>query len=142
MASDKSTSWSYTEAFASEDEVPERVREACLRGGLPLVEVPGEVSFGTIGEVVTRRLTAERAAGLATVLGRHRRLISSVAEGAGPVRAQDPRWRERQSRVRRRCVRRLGRAASAPRRSTLFSSYASKLPSNQYQLAGFSSVPS
>ncbi|GAA2721737.1 PucR family transcriptional regulator [Actinocorallia aurantiaca] len=66
-----------------QDEVPPRVREACSRSGLPLVEVPRELSFGTISEVVTRRLTAERAAGLATVLGRHRRLISSVAEGSG-----------------------------------------------------------
>ncbi|MEO3783262.1 PucR family transcriptional regulator ligand-binding domain-containing protein [Actinocorallia sp. B10E7] len=66
-----------------QDEVPGRVREACARSGLPLVEVPRELSFGTISEVVTRRLTAERAAGLATVLGRHRRLISSVAEGSG-----------------------------------------------------------
>ncbi len=69
-----------------QDEVPERVREACERAGLPLVEVPREASFGTISEVVTRRLTAERAAGLATVLGRHRRLISSVAEGTGLAR--------------------------------------------------------
>lgn len=65
------------------EEVPGRVREACSRHGLPLIEVSRELSFGTISEVVTRRLTAERAAGLATVLGRHRRLISSVAEGSG-----------------------------------------------------------
>ncbi|WP_344829521.1 PucR family transcriptional regulator [Actinocorallia longicatena] len=65
------------------DEIPEAVLEACRRRGLPLIEVAGDVSFGTISEIVTRRLTAERAAGLATVLGRHRRLISSVAEGSG-----------------------------------------------------------
>lgn len=66
-----------------QDAVPSRVREACARRGLPLLEIAREVSFGTISELVTRRLTAERAAGLATVLGRHRRLIASVAEGSG-----------------------------------------------------------
>ncbi|GAB2860757.1 PucR family transcriptional regulator ligand-binding domain-containing protein [Actinocorallia aurea] len=65
------------------EEVPARVREACARRGLPLLEVSRELSFGTISELVTRRLTTERAAGLATVLGRHRRLIASVAEGSG-----------------------------------------------------------
>lgn len=65
------------------DEIPERVAEACARRGLPLLEVARDISFGTISEVVTRRLTAERATGLATILGRHRRLISSVAEGSG-----------------------------------------------------------
>ncbi len=65
------------------DEVPPRILDACRRQGLPLIEVARDISFGTISEIVTRRLTAERAAGLATVLGRHRRLISSVAEGGG-----------------------------------------------------------
>ncbi len=63
--------------------LPAEIVEACELAGLPLLEVPAEVSFGTVSEVVTRRLTAERAAGLSTVLGRRRRLISSVAEGAG-----------------------------------------------------------
>ncbi len=48
----------------------------------------------------------------------------------------------RQSRVSLRYVTRCGRAASAPRRDTLLSSYDAKLPSNQYQAAGSSSVPS
>ena len=39
-------------------------------------------------------------------------------------------------------VTRCGRAASAPRRSTLFSSYAAKLPSNQNHLPSSSSSPS
>src|SRR5690606_32694409 len=47
-----------------------------------------------------------------------------------------------QSRVSLRYVTRWGRAASAPRRSTLFFSYDSKLPSNQNHFAGFSSSPS
>lgn len=63
--------------------VPPEILDACRRQGLPLIEIPGEVSFGTVSEVVTRRLAAERTAGLATVLGRRRRLISSIAEGAG-----------------------------------------------------------
>jgi purine catabolism regulatory family protein/PucR-like helix-turn-helix protein/diguanylate cyclase with GGDEF domain len=63
--------------------VPPELVDACRRQGLPLLEVPTDVSFGTVSELVTRRLMAERSAGLATVLGRHRRLISTVAEGAG-----------------------------------------------------------
>lgn len=63
--------------------LPAEIVEACRLAGLPLLEIPADVSFGTVSEVVTRRLTAERAAGLTSVLGRHRRLISSVAEGAG-----------------------------------------------------------
>jgi hypothetical protein len=69
--------------LAVHGKVPPDIVAACRRQGLPLIEVPADVSFGTVSEVVTRRLTAERAAGLAGVLGRHRRLISSVAEGAG-----------------------------------------------------------
>ncbi|MGH3390431.1 MAG: PucR family transcriptional regulator ligand-binding domain-containing protein, partial [Actinomadura sp.] len=63
--------------------VPPQLVDACRRQGLPLLEVPTDVSFGTVSELVTRRLMTERSAGLATVLGRHRRLISTVAEGAG-----------------------------------------------------------
>jgi hypothetical protein len=63
--------------------VPPELVDACRRQGLPLLEVPMEISFGTVSELVTRRLMTERSAGLATVLGRHRRLISTVAEGAG-----------------------------------------------------------
>ncbi|MCW2913003.1 MAG: putative transcriptional regulator, PucR family [Actinomycetia bacterium] len=69
--------------MAVHGQVPPDIVAACRRQGLPLIEIPADVSFGTVSEVVTRRLTAERAAGLATVLGRHRRLIASVAEGAG-----------------------------------------------------------
>jgi ATP-binding cassette ChvD family protein len=48
----------------------------------------------------------------------------------------------RPHRTTHRKLTRDGFAASGPRRSILFASYASKLPSNQYQFAGFSSVPS
>ncbi|MBC6461856.1 PucR family transcriptional regulator [Actinomadura sp. HBU206391] len=63
--------------------VPPGIVVACRRRGLPLIEVPAEVSFGTVNEVVTRRLMAERTAGLTTAMGRHRRMISSMADGAG-----------------------------------------------------------
>jgi hypothetical protein len=63
--------------------VPADFVRACRRYRLPLVEVPIEVSFGTVSEVVTRRLSAERANGLATALGRHRRLVGAAAEGEG-----------------------------------------------------------
>src|SRR5690606_14460317 len=65
-----------------------------------------------------------------------------AGRGASPPGVVGPTVRSGQSRVSLRYVTRCGRAASAPRRSTLFSSYDAKLPSNQYQFAGFSSVPS
>lgn len=63
--------------------VPDDFVAACRRHRLPLVEVPIDVSFGTVSELVTRRLSAERATGLATALGRHRRLVGAAAEGDG-----------------------------------------------------------
>lgn len=63
--------------------VPPDFVTACRRHRLPLVEVPIEVSFGTVSEIVTRQLSAERANGLASALGRHRRLVGAVAEGEG-----------------------------------------------------------
>ncbi|MDA0637789.1 PucR family transcriptional regulator ligand-binding domain-containing protein, partial [Nonomuraea sp. MCN248] len=59
--------------------VPADLVTACERAGLPLLEVPTEVSFRTLAEQVAPRLTGDvRAA-----LGRHRRLVAAVAEGAG-----------------------------------------------------------
>jgi hypothetical protein len=63
--------------------VPPEIVDACRRRGLPLIEVPEDVSFGTVSEVITRRLMAERTAGLTTAIGRHRRLLAGMAEGAG-----------------------------------------------------------
>jgi hypothetical protein len=59
--------------------VPPPVIDACRRHGLPLIEVPADVSFGTVSEVVTRRLMA----GAAAAPRPRRRLISAAAEGAG-----------------------------------------------------------
>ncbi|HZN74245.1 MAG TPA: PucR family transcriptional regulator ligand-binding domain-containing protein [Micromonosporaceae bacterium] len=57
--------------------VPADLVAACERHSLPLFEVPVEVSFRTI----TDEVGAERASGLATVLGRHRDLIAAMAGG-------------------------------------------------------------
>lgn len=63
--------------------VPEDLIAACRRYGLPLFAVPEETSFATITEHVSRRLSGEWGSALSRVLGRHRRLVSAVAEGAG-----------------------------------------------------------
>ncbi|MEV4546686.1 PucR family transcriptional regulator ligand-binding domain-containing protein [Nonomuraea wenchangensis] len=58
--------------------VPDDLVAACAAGGLPLLEVPTEVSFRTLTE-----LAAPRASGdVRAALGRHRRLVAAVAEGA------------------------------------------------------------
>src|SRR5690606_21391139 len=44
-----------------------------------------EVSFGAIIEVVARRHAGARAGDLRGELGRHRRIVAAVAEGAGPA---------------------------------------------------------
>jgi DNA-binding PucR family transcriptional regulator len=61
--------------------VPADLVAACERYGMPLFEVPVEVSFRTITDEVAPAVWAERASGLATVLGRHRDLIAAVAGG-------------------------------------------------------------
>ncbi|MGV9325303.1 PucR family transcriptional regulator ligand-binding domain-containing protein [Streptosporangium sandarakinum] len=58
--------------------VPDDLVRACREYGLPLMEVPVEVSFRTVAETVTPRHTELRDA-----LGRHRRIVAAVAEGAG-----------------------------------------------------------
>ncbi|MBP2702566.1 PucR family transcriptional regulator ligand-binding domain-containing protein [Microbispora sp. RL4-1S] len=62
--------------------VPDDLVEACRERGLPLIEVPVEVSFGAVTELVDRRITAIRAGDLRGALGRHRRIVAAVAEGA------------------------------------------------------------
>lgn len=59
--------------------VPADLVAACERAGLPLVEVPVEVSFRTLAELVAPRLSGD----VRDALGRHRRLVAAVAEGAG-----------------------------------------------------------
>ncbi len=63
--------------------VPDDLVTACRDRGLPLIEVPVEVSFGTITDAVNRRLAGAQAGDLRSALGRHRRIVAAVAEGAG-----------------------------------------------------------
>jgi len=62
--------------------VPPDLVEACARHRVPLFEVPVEVSFREIVDVVNPSLWAQRASGLATVLGRQRGLVAAMATGA------------------------------------------------------------
>ncbi|MEV4798636.1 helix-turn-helix domain-containing protein [Nonomuraea sp. NPDC049421] len=59
--------------------VPGDLVAACERAGLPLLEVPVEVSFRTLAELAARR----QAGDARDALGRHRRLVAALAEGAG-----------------------------------------------------------
>ncbi|MEV4062399.1 PucR family transcriptional regulator ligand-binding domain-containing protein, partial [Nonomuraea dietziae] len=58
--------------------VPDDLVEACAQAGLPLLEIPTAVSFRVVAEVAAPRLSGDvRAA-----LGRQRRIVDAVAEGA------------------------------------------------------------
>jgi hypothetical protein len=61
--------------------VPCDLVEACERHGVPLLEVPVEISFRAITDGVDPDLWAERATDLAAVLGRQRGLVDAVAGG-------------------------------------------------------------
>ncbi len=63
--------------------IPDALAEACRARGLPLIEVPVEVSFGAIVDEVNRSLAGARAGELSSALGRHRRIVAAVAEGVG-----------------------------------------------------------
>ncbi|NJP90832.1 PucR family transcriptional regulator [Nonomuraea sp. FMUSA5-5] len=58
--------------------VPDDLVAACAGAGLPLLEVPVEVSFRTLAETVVPRLAGD----VRDALGRHRRLVAAIAEGA------------------------------------------------------------
>ncbi len=62
--------------------IPDDLVTACRERGLPLLRVPVEVSFGAITELVARRLAGARAGDLRGELGRRRRIVAAVAEGA------------------------------------------------------------
>ncbi len=64
-------------------QVPPEVIQACARHGVTLLAVPAETSFAAVTEEVGRRLNGDRATVMTRVLGRRRRLLSAVAEGAG-----------------------------------------------------------
>ncbi|WP_141577772.1 PucR family transcriptional regulator [Actinomadura sp. WMMA1423] len=59
--------------------IPGDLVEACRRHRLPLFKVPEDVAFATVTEEVVRHLSSARAADLAALLDRHRRLV----EGTG-----------------------------------------------------------
>ncbi|GAA1289755.1 PucR family transcriptional regulator [Saccharothrix xinjiangensis] len=65
------------------EELPAALVEACERHGVPLLEVPVDLSFATITERVVLELAAERVGDAGAQLGRHRRLLTVVAEGGG-----------------------------------------------------------
>ncbi|MBB5082425.1 PucR family transcriptional regulator [Nonomuraea endophytica] len=58
--------------------IPDDLVAACTAAGLPLIEVPTAVSFRTLSEIVVPRLSGD----LREELGRHRRIVAAVAEGA------------------------------------------------------------
>lgn len=62
--------------------IPADLVRACRRHGLPLLEVPVEVSFRDVLEEISPSIWAHRAHGLATVLGRQRGLLAAMAGGA------------------------------------------------------------
>ncbi|MFC6085012.1 PucR family transcriptional regulator [Sphaerisporangium aureirubrum] len=62
--------------------VPDDLVQACRERDLPLLDVPEEVSFRTLGDVVETRLGGADAVDLRGALGRHRRIVAAVAEGA------------------------------------------------------------
>lgn len=64
-------------------ELPAALLEACARYRVPLLEVPVDLSFAAIAERVVLELAAERVGDAGTMLGRHRRLLTVVAEGGG-----------------------------------------------------------
>ncbi len=68
---------------AAYGEVPADLLAACRAHDVPLLEVPVDVSFAAITERVVQALMAERHGDLASQLGRRRRLLNAVADGAG-----------------------------------------------------------
>ncbi|MFZ5851057.1 MAG: PucR family transcriptional regulator ligand-binding domain-containing protein [Actinomycetota bacterium] len=61
--------------------VPDDLLDACRRAGLPLLEVPTDVSFAALTERVLASVTGDRGVWLAATLARQRRLLAAVAEG-------------------------------------------------------------
>ncbi|MFI6477710.1 PucR family transcriptional regulator [Nonomuraea sp. NPDC050663] len=58
--------------------VPDDLVTACAAAGLPLIEIPADVSFRAVLDLTARRLAGD----VREALGRHRRLVAAVAEGA------------------------------------------------------------
>ncbi len=64
--------------------IPEDLVQACARHRLPLFAVHESVAFAGITEHIVRQVSAERAADLAAVVDRHRRLMTPGPAGGGP----------------------------------------------------------
>lgn len=63
------------------DGVPDDLVDACRTHGLPLLGLSEQVSFLTVVEHVLGEARSERSERLAASLGRHRRLLTMLAEG-------------------------------------------------------------
>ncbi|MBL1076489.1 PucR family transcriptional regulator ligand-binding domain-containing protein [Nocardia sp. 2] len=57
-------------------EAPDDIVEACRKHRIPLFRVPEQIAFATVTEQVNRNLSTGRAADLAAILDRHRKLVS------------------------------------------------------------------
>ncbi|MDG4809445.1 helix-turn-helix domain-containing protein [Micromonospora sp. WMMD1120] len=62
--------------------VPVDVVEACTRHGVPVFEVPVEVSFTAISDAIGAALRVEKATNLTAIVNRHRGLIAALTEDA------------------------------------------------------------
>ncbi|MFE2375102.1 helix-turn-helix domain-containing protein [Streptomyces sp. NPDC059398] len=63
-------------------EVPPALAEACGRHGLPLLAAAAEVSYSSLSRTVIDRINHERGRELGEMLGRHRRLVQALVDGA------------------------------------------------------------
>lgn len=63
-------------------EVPPALVEACARHGLPLLAAAAEVSYSSLSRTVIDRINRERGQELGEILGRHRRLVQALIDGA------------------------------------------------------------
>ncbi|GGK48560.1 helix-turn-helix domain-containing protein [Nocardia camponoti] len=62
--------------------VPPALVRACAAHGVPVLAAPAALSYSVLSRTVIERLNKERGRQLAEVLGRHRRLVQALVEGA------------------------------------------------------------
>ncbi|APE33832.1 hypothetical protein BOX37_07460 [Nocardia mangyaensis] len=62
--------------------VPSALVRACADRGIAVLAAPAELSYGVLSRTVIERLNRERGRELSEVLGRHRRLVQALVEGA------------------------------------------------------------
>jgi len=67
---------------AAHGNVPVDLLETCRRHDIALFEIPLEVSFAEIADLLDLHMWSRRANGLAMLLGRQRRLVRAAAGGA------------------------------------------------------------